>query len=546
MGKNMRKFRDIIFGCILAGSISTCTDLNFAGGGLDTETSGGTVVGLLAAEDGTPEINAQVFCVPSSYNALKDPQLSDTLINTTDETGCYRFDGVKKGTYNIQAVSPEKKTNILICGIDVGKDTVMVPGGTLHASGTLKIIFPDAGYDAPSYCYLPGTTFFAQIQNGLAVMNDVPAGFVPAADYFNTLDSTKNHVIQAGFFISLGDTTVIADLTAWRYSKKLYLNTTAAGANINGNVFNFPALVRLTPNNFDFTQAAAGGGDIRFAKSDNTPLTYEIERWDAGARVAEIWVKVDTIYGNDSVQSITMYWGNQNASDNSNGPVVFDTAEGFQGVWHLAQPNGSVIPDATGNGNDGTATGTTTGAGEVGMAQMFNGKSSFIRVSGPAMDKLNFPENGAFSVAAWVQTNVLDSLFHGVVYKSNEQYGLQMRPKNIWEFCTYIDNTRWELSRAFAMDYSWHALVGVRNGTKQYLYVDGVCADTSVALLSSNLARVTDQPLDIGHCPDGGTDPDRYFNGAIDEVRIASVVRSADWIKLCFMNQKVPDALVKW
>jgi hypothetical protein len=225
---------------------------------------------------------------------------------------------------------------------------------------------------------------------------------------------------------------------------------------------------------------------------------------------------------------------------------VFDTAAGFAGVWHLGQTNGTLVPDATANVNNGTATATSTVGGAVGMAQMFDGKSSLIRVSGPGADKLNFPENGAFSVSAWVQTNVLDSVFHGVVYKSNEQYGLQMRPKNTWEFCTYIDKTRWEMSRASATDYSWHALVGVRNGIKQYLYVDGECLDTTLMIVQTNIARVYDQPLEIGHCPDGGLDPDRYFRGVIDEVRISNMAYTADWIKLCYMNQKEQDALVKW
>lgn len=36
----------------------------------------------------------------------------------------------------------------------------------------------------------------------------------------------------------------------------------------------------------------------------------------------------------------------------------------------------------------------------------------------------------------------------------------------------------------------------------------------------------------------------RNFFGTIDEVRVCRVARSADWIKLCCMNQKEQDALV--
>ncbi len=36
------------------------------------------------------------------------------------------------------------------------------------------------------------------------------------------------------------------------------------------------------------------------------------------------------------------------------------------------------------------------------------------------------------------------------------------------------------------------------------------------------------------------------FNGMIDEVRVNNISMSSDWIKLCFMNEKAQDALVRW
>ena len=163
------------------------------------------------------------------------------------------------------------------------------------------------------------------------------------------------------------------------------------------------------------------------------------------AQAAEVWIKVDTIRGNDNSQYIALYWGNPGAADSSNGAAVFDTAAGFAGVWHLGQPTGTTVLDATANGINGTATATATVSGAIGAAQSFNGTSSLIQTSASASDKVNFPDTGTYSVSAWVKANALDSLFHGIVYKSNFQYGLQIRPKNEWEFFTYIDKTRWEI-----------------------------------------------------------------------------------------------------
>ena len=128
---------------------------------------------------------------------------------------------------------------------------------------------------------------------------------------------------------------VLFPFYGWGYSKRIVLNTTTSGANVSGNVFVFPVLIRLTDSNFMFSQAKTDGSDIRFAKSDSVSLPYEIERWDATNNLAEIWVNVDTVYGNNATQSITMYWGNPGAASASNSMVVFDTANGFQGEYGI-------------------------------------------------------------------------------------------------------------------------------------------------------------------------------------------------------------------
>ena len=115
---------------------------------------------------------------------------------------------------------------------------------------------------------------------------------------------------------------------AWARSAELSLNTAPSGAGIASTLTGFPLLVRLTADNFDFAQARPDGGDLRFAKPDGTPLPYEIERWDPNLRAAEAWVRLDTLRGGDSSQSIRMYWGNGAAADSSRGAAVFSAANG--------------------------------------------------------------------------------------------------------------------------------------------------------------------------------------------------------------------------
>jgi hypothetical protein len=523
--------------------------------GTGSQAGNGRITCIIYNSDGSPASNALVllrrndFLADTAGAALAKQGIPgrDTR---TDEAGAFCIDSVDTGTYCIEVNNEKTHAVLLSCTVTERDTFVRIPDDTLYPTGSIKGAFASTPVNAAAlYIQVYGLervgVWHASI--GQFVIKDVPRGsytlriLASPADY-RPLE-INNVAVVSDQETNVGKIDFLP-LSQWQYSRRIYLNTSTTGAAVSGTVTNFPVLVRLQTGNFDFSRAKADGSDLRFAKADATPLSFEIERWDASAQAAEVWVKVDTMYGNDSTQSFIMYWGNDNASDESNGAAVFDTASGFAGVWHLAQPVGAIVPDATANNCFGTATATTTVTGAVGMAQAFNGTSSLIRASGSAVDKLNFPENGTFSVSAWVKTNVLDSLFHGIVYKSNEQYGLQMRPKNRWEFVTFIDKARWEMSRAPAADTSWHVLSGVRNGSRQYFYVDGVCMDSSVAVVQTNLARVYDQPLEIGHCPDGGDDPDRYFNGLIDEVRVSKTAYGADWMKLCYMNQKERDALV--
>ena len=521
-----------------------CSLVPLAGGSTDTEL-GCVVSGRVHDGQGKPALHTQIDLIPRDYNPVIDAPLTDRLIDTTDSNGIYFFAGVKSGAYNIEAVQLGERTRALIYGITVANDTVTAPDDSLQRPGYIRVMLPDDVDAVNGYVFIPGTTFASYLdENAQSVtLDSVPAGMVATVCLAGKNGTALPRLIADSVRVNPGDTTIVS-AGAWRSVRNLRINTAPSGAGVAGDVYNFPVLIRLTKDNFDFSTARALGEDLRFAKTDNSPLPYEIERFDPVGKLAEIWVRVDTVHGNDSTQSFLMYWGNDTAAGNSNGAAVFDTANGFAGVWHLGQPVGSIIPDATANGNNGTAISTATVSGAAGMAQSFDGTSSLIRTSGSNMDKLNFPENGTFSVSAWVNANAVDSLFHGIIYKSNLQYGLQIRPENVWDFNTFIDKTGWEGSRSTASAGSWHFLTGVRNGTRQYLYVDGTCVDSTEVLEPSLLTRVYDTSLQIGHCPDGGLDPDRYFSGNIDEVRVSGVADSPDWIKLCYMNQKQQDALV--
>lgn len=69
--------------------------------------------------------------------------------------------------------------------------------------------------------------------------------------------------------------------TQWSHNKNITINTTSSGLGVSGNVYNFPYVVRLSFNSFNFGEAMKNGQDIRFAKSNGDHLQYQINTWDS-------------------------------------------------------------------------------------------------------------------------------------------------------------------------------------------------------------------------------------------------------------------------
>jgi hypothetical protein len=496
-----------------------------------------------------------------SYDIVKEPSLPVSLTDTTDSLGRYNFRNVDTGIYSIQAVGLAESTRALMNRVHVAGDTVIVPTDTLRTPGFLKVVLPDTANTTTGYLYIPGTTVFIFLRNsnGSVVLDSVPAGAIPAVSYSST-SSTASSVIRHDVPVASGDTTIVWN-PSWKYARRLSLNTSATGAAVSGSVYRFPLLVRLSRDNFDFNRSHASGADIRFTKPDNTFLPYEIEQWDSAQGTAAIWVKADTVLGSSDSQYMMMYWGNTGAADGSNGTAVFDTSNGFQGVWHMGGSGNSTAYDATSNRYNGTPynmTASSSVAGAIGNARAFNGSSQYITMSNTASSKLNFPEDGSYTMSVWVYADALDTLWRAIAGKGHEQYYMQLKGlgnnRATWEFVEFQNQGGWEYTEDSVPpapgNGTWLNLVGVRSGTSQRLYINGNLVVTAPSLMAGAYTRVTSDNFTLGRYPRSVTIPYyqgwSYFNGKIDEVRVSNGAPSADWIKLCYMNQKSGDALVKF
>lgn len=542
---------------LLSGTLLLKCSMEPLKGGSGDETTNGRVTGVVVMQNGSSASNTAVRLFPENFDPVKDtpPQLPASA--TTDTLGRYTFSNVPSGDYSILAIQRGNGFRTFISDIHVNNDTVTTPTRTLRVPGSIIVSLPADVNSAIGYVFIPGTPYFTfrTESAGVVQLDSVPAEIVPAVSYAST-KSPGQTVIRYNVAVSPGDTTVIWN-PLWRHARTLVLNTSASGADVAGKVLNFPVLVRMNSGNFNFSQAQVDGADIRFTKPDNTYLPYEIERWDLAAKTAEIWVKIDTVFGNDTAQSITIYWGNPAAVNSSNSTAVFDTAAGFQGVWHLSDNVNDPVRDATVNGYHGLSPDTArpqVAEGMVGRCRVFDGATNYITMPYTANSKLNFPENGFYTVSAWVKIDSLDDSSHLIVAKGYEQYFLRFTyfPTNspLWEFSEFGATDSWNACTAAATSGQWVLLTGVGQGNRQSLYCNGVVVDsTPNTYQNSSLSRNTSYDLSIGKFLEMITLPNNnegycFFKGSIDEVRIMSAARSSDWVRLSYMNQRTDDRLV--
>jgi hypothetical protein len=537
MGRGIRSVLWVGLSLLCACSLTT---LSTDGGG----SRGGNpvVLGTIIGEGGAAARSVRVSLIAHEYNPITDDPVPISSIDTTDTLGSFRITAPDSGYFNIEAVALSGGARLLIKDISAQKDSIrVVPAGTLSRPGAVTVAIPAESDPASGYIYVPGTTIAASLSGAseTVTLGSVPAGVLPVMVYAQR-NSAIRKVIRYEVPVLSGDTTLVKN-PRWSHCRRIGLNTTAQGASVATDVHRFPVLIRLRKDNFSFNQAQPGGRDLRFTTLSAIELPYEIERWDSVAMTAEVWVLVDTVHGNDDSQSIFMYWGNPDAAAASSGAAVFDTASGHAGVWH----SDTTCADATAHHRNGSYVNTVATAGIIGSAQRFDG-NGFIKIPG----LLGTP--ASITLSAWAQITAVETTGGEVISVGDAAL---IRMDDAWNnkgtHGAYFVNPSGGLDSThcfartglFYKMTGWHHLAYSVDPVEgiQSLYIDG-----SIISVTWNTAPILYKGIGadtyIGKHGNGRTDFD--FTGTVDEVRVDKTVRTADWVKLCFMNQRSDDRLV--
>lgn len=327
--------------------------------------------------------------------------------------------------------------------------------------------------------------------------------------------------------------TVSAQYESWPHRATVMILTTPDGADLPASAReeNFPLLVRLHGDTFPFEQARPDGADLRISAAGK-PLAYQIESWDPRAGEAVVWVRVPEIRGN-ARQAITLHWGRDESAGESNGRTVFGEPGDHAVVMHLDGSDdalrdeaGTVVPKNVG---------TAPCAGIIGAARRFEqgrGIACGVEIAG-----LPFGA-GPCTTEAWLRPEQANAIAVG--WGNEQGQGkVTMRvnsPPHIRMEC-YFSGADVAASGRITMS-QWVHVVHAYSEEDSRIYVNGRLEGASNARQSPLNVR-TPARLFLG-----GWYDQYQFVGAIDEVRIARVARSADWIKLCYENQKPQQTLI--
>jgi hypothetical protein len=341
-------------------------------------------------------------------------------------------------------------------------------------------------------------------------------------------------VVTAGVLLAIVSVNIVSGTaqaaagwyhSAWDFRKEITIDADK----VAGNLADFPVLVGLTTDADLAAKAQDDGDDILFAAADGTTkLSHEIEYFNDATGQLVAWVKVPAL--SDTTDTVIfMYYGNAAASNQEDTVNVWDSS--FSLVQHLSETSGTHY-DSTSSSNDGTYTGSgQNGIGRIDGGDDFNGMNEGVEINHAA--DLTF--TGDYTVEAWVNLATSPQWSKHIVSKNGE-YFLQVHGGN---FIFAVTGPGWLYSVTPPAQDTWVHIAGVfHRGAASWgphtmeLYINGAL-DASYS--GGGTPANTANNLFLGRSQTAS-----YLNGSLDEVRISTAARSADWLQTSYNNQSDP------
>lgn len=338
------------------------------------------------------------------------------------------------------------------------------------------------------------------------------------------------------------ETESVPMLSGYDFRRSVSVNT----GQIEGNqdLYNYTSLLVIDDSwvrqlSYDGDIKDIRAWDIAITKEDGiTTIPFEIESYDPQAGQLSVWVSLDTLHSSDPDQFYFYYGGSAN-SDPSDLSFWY---QDYLGVWHL---DSSYDDSGPGSWNLTNSEVSPT-VSKIGYG-ISNNDNSYLSAGNISTI------GGADSITGsiWVKLDDLNS--DGALFaKGNwgpdlpilfwrDEKGYNSGRVNTFSILVYGNSVskRIEGEADIANDTDWHYVAftfaaGEIDGLR--LYVDGIEDPNSpvdVSTISSLLSN--SESFRIGRSSNTLS-----LQGKLDEARLSSSVRSAEWIRTEYNNQSDP------
>lgn len=341
----------------------------------------------------------------------------------------------------------------------------------------------------------------------------------------------------------------------WQYRRKITIDTSTTGVELQGNASDFPFLIRLHTGNFNFANAKEDGSDIRFVNTDDKePLKYHIESYDPADEMALVWVRIPRLAGGNAQQTVWLYFGNKAAPAAQDKGGVYDVNALL--VYHMAEADGAPPKDQTAYNNHAAEF-----TGQAGLDSII-GKG--IGLSGGG-EKLVLPKSSSldfskgFTFSTWIKIPGAQQDAHLFSWMAEPepqaapaapgQAQTLASPERIViavdqaaVYAQVVSREGWTVTSektAVLTPETWHFLaVSAEPSKKISVYLDG----TLVA--SSELPGALPIPpteISIGASLKGT----HALAGELDELQISRSARPAGYLQAAFISQGPSEGLVR-
>ncbi|MEN8203470.1 MAG: DUF2341 domain-containing protein, partial [Bacteroidota bacterium] len=297
---------------------------------------------------------------------------------------------------------------------------------------------------------------------------------------------------------------------------------------------NFPVLINILSDTDLEDESHSGyvnnsnGWDLVFTSSDGiSVLNHQVEHYDPTTGEYIAWVQVPTLDDNNDTELYLYFGYDAPASD----PSTENTwSNGYVSVYHLHDD----YLDAAGS-NNGLASGVANAEGKIGNGEIYDANSDYISIatSGWAL--------GSGTIEAWANTSGNTTADYLIGHSTGPPWGNRIQlyvddggaPNNL-DLGLGDSHTRHTDIVNMSAD-SWYHVVLTWDGSNYEVYVDG----TSSASGTYTGLGAFNATANIGNEVNNQA---RGWNGLIDEFRISTSVRSANWIATEYNNQNTPES----